>query len=98
MSFDNANSLLTLNKEPFPTHNITSIPPIKSNTAQDAKQASKLLLKSALQKANIAVQCDSTNDVLSALNAYKEAITLLERVLSTVEKENDKQRLQSIVS
>lgn len=98
MSFDNASSLLTLTKEPFPTHNLTPLATVKRNTVHDTKQASKLLLKAALQKANIAVQCDSFNNVLGAINAYKEAISLLERVLSTVEKETDKQRLQSIVS
>lgn len=98
MSFENVANLLILNKEPFPTRKLTPLTAIKSNTTQDTKQASKLLLKSALQRANIAVQCDSANDVLGAMNAYKEAISLLDKVLSTVEKENDKQRLQSIVS
>lgn len=79
-------SLLTLNNEPFP-----------SSSATDSKQISKLILRSALQKANAAVQCDSTNDVLGAINSYKEAILLLERVLSTVDKENDRCRLQEIV-
>lgn len=83
MSYDTA---LTLNTEPFPPSSTT-----------DSKQISKLILRSALQKANAAVQCDSTNDVLGAINAYKEAILLLERVLSTVEKENDRCRLQEIV-
>ncbi|KAI7896505.1 uncharacterized protein EV154DRAFT_535727 [Mucor mucedo] len=78
-------SVLTLNTEPFP-----------SSSANDSKQISKLILRSALQKANVAVQCDSTNDVMGAINSYKEAILLLERVLSTVDKENDRHRLQEI--
>ncbi|OAD03408.1 hypothetical protein MUCCIDRAFT_110267 [Mucor lusitanicus CBS 277.49] len=96
MSFETTSNLLTLNNDPFPT---TTATPATTNTttASDAKHVSKLILRSALQKANAAVQCDSTNDVLGAINAYKEAISLLERVLSTVEKENDRQRLQSIV-
>ncbi|KAF1799040.1 hypothetical protein FB192DRAFT_1287248 [Mucor lusitanicus] len=95
MSFETTSNLLTLNNDPFPT---TTATPATTNTttASDAKHVSKLILRSALQKANAAVQCDSTNDVLGAINAYKEAISLLERVLSTVEKENDRQRLQSI--
>jgi len=95
MSFETTSNLLTLNNDPFPTTTTTTA---NATAASDAKHVSKLILRSALQKANAAVQCDSTNDVLGAINAYKEAISLLERVLSTVEKENDRQRLQSIVS
>lgn len=87
MSYEAASpaSLLALNSEPFPS------------SSNDSKQISKLILRSALQKANVAVQCDSTNDVMGAINSYKEAILLLERVLSTVDKENDRHRLQEIV-
>ncbi|KAI8984572.1 hypothetical protein BDF20DRAFT_801399, partial [Mycotypha africana] len=61
-----------------------------------AKELSKLILRTALQKANIAVQCDSTNNVLGAITAYKEAVNLLERVLITADNEGDRQRLQNI--
>ncbi|CAO3634375.1 unnamed protein product [Mucor hiemalis] len=66
MSYDtNSTNLLTLNNEPFPsTQQPTSSP--------DAKQISKLILDSALQKANAAVQCDSTNDVLVQLMPTKK--------------------------
>lgn len=84
MSYD---TTVVINNDPFP-----------SSSSTDSKQISKLILRSALQKANAAVQCDSTNDVLGAINAYREAILLLERVLSTVDKENDRRRLQEIVS
>jgi hypothetical protein len=97
MSFDTTTNLLTLNNEPFPTQQPPSSS-AASTATNDAKHVSKLILRSALQKANVAVQCDSTNDVLGAINAYKEAISLLDRVLSTVEKENDRRRLQEIVS
>ena len=77
----------------------SSILPIThSFCQQETKQASKVILRSALQKANAAVQCDSTNDVPGAIHAYKEAIELLDRALNLVEKENDKRRLQEIVS
>ncbi|KAI9248966.1 hypothetical protein EDC94DRAFT_528044 [Helicostylum pulchrum] len=82
MSYD---TTVVINNDPFP-----------SSSSTDSKQISKLILRSALQKANAAVQCDSTNDVLGAINAYREAILLLERVLSTVDKENDRRRLQEI--
>lgn len=101
MSYEtNSTNLLTLNNEPFPSTQQQPPPPSQQQptSSPDAKQISKLILRSALQKANAAVQCDSTNDVLGAINAYKEAILLLERVLSTVDKENDRRRLQEIVS
>ncbi|KAG1057036.1 hypothetical protein G6F43_001108 [Rhizopus delemar] len=63
---------------------------------QESRQASKFILRSALQKANTAVRCDSTNDVLGALHAYKEAVELLNRVLNLIDKESDKRRLQEI--
>ncbi|CEG69657.1 hypothetical protein RMATCC62417_05696 [Rhizopus microsporus] len=65
-------------------------------TQQETKHFSKRILRSALQKANVAVQCDSTNDVLGAVHAYTEAIELLEKVLNLIEKDNDKKRLQEI--
>lgn len=99
MSYEtNSTNLLTLNNEPFPSTQQPQPQQQQSTSSPDAKQISKLILRSALQKANAAVQCDSTNDVLGAINAYKEAILLLERVLSTVDKENDRRRLQEIVS
>ncbi|KAI9487184.1 MAG: hypothetical protein EXX96DRAFT_605175 [Benjaminiella poitrasii] len=85
-----ANNLLTLNNEPFPNQQPST------NVLSDSKHISKLILRSALQKAKVAVRCDSTNDITGAIHAYKEAISLLERVLSNVEKENERQRLQSI--
>ncbi|KAG0743754.1 hypothetical protein G6F57_008786 [Rhizopus arrhizus] len=72
------------------------LPTTHSFCQQETKQASKVILRSALQKANAAVQCDSTNDVPGAIHAYKEAIELLDRALNLVEKENDKRRLQEI--
>ncbi|CAO3668931.1 unnamed protein product [Rhizopus stolonifer] len=72
------------------------LPTVHSFAQQEPKQTSKLILRSALQKANIAVQCDSTNDVMGAVRAYKEAIELLDKVLELVDKENDRKRLQEI--
>ncbi|KAI8884669.1 hypothetical protein K501DRAFT_322833 [Backusella circina FSU 941] len=69
---------------------------LSSQSTSEAKQQSKLILRSALQKANEAVQCDSTNNVMGAVTAYNEAISLLDCVLATVEKENDRRRLQEI--
>lgn len=67
-------------------------------SSSNAKQMSKVILRTALQKANSAVMSDSSNDVVGAIDAYSEAISLLNRVLSTVEKGSDRRRLQEIVS
>ncbi|CAO3702410.1 unnamed protein product [Rhizopus stolonifer] len=76
--------------------NSTLLPTTHTFAQQDSKQASKLILRSALQKANAAVQCDSTNNVSGAVCAYKEAVELLDKALSLVDRENDKRRLQEI--
>ncbi|KAI9269253.1 hypothetical protein BDA99DRAFT_346724 [Phascolomyces articulosus] len=60
------------------------------------KQMSKVILRTALQKANSAVMCDTSNDVVGAIDAYSEAISLLNRVLTTVDKGSDRRRLQEI--
>jgi hypothetical protein len=75
----------------------TILPASHTFGQQESRQASKFILRSALQKANTAVRCDSTNDVLGALHAYKEAVELLNRVLNLIDKESDKRRLQEIV-
>ncbi|KAG0750182.1 hypothetical protein G6F57_003873 [Rhizopus arrhizus] len=74
----------------------TILPASHTFGQQESRQASKFILRSALQKANTAVRCDSTNDVLGALHAYKEAVELLNRVLNLIDKESDKRRLQEI--
>ncbi|KAG2226881.1 hypothetical protein INT45_010160 [Circinella minor] len=63
---------------------------------QIPSKMSKVILRTALQKANSAVMCDSSNDVMGAIDAYSEAISLLNRVLTTVEKGSDRRRLQEI--
>ncbi|KAI7861811.1 hypothetical protein BDF14DRAFT_1886777 [Spinellus fusiger] len=77
--------------------NTVACPPSSSpSLSSSTKQQSKAILRAALQKANSAVLCDSTNDVVGAMDAYSEAITLLNRVLVTAERENDRKRLQEI--
>ncbi|KAG0163178.1 hypothetical protein DFQ28_007089 [Apophysomyces sp. BC1034] len=65
-------------------------------SSSSSRHLSRVILRTALQKANSAVLCDSSNDVAGAIDAYTEAITLLNRVLETVEKDNDRRRLQEI--
>lgn len=97
MSYETTSLTVNESSSPFQQSSSSSSTITTTSNNNDAKQISKLILRSALQKANAAVQCDSTNDVLGAINAYKEAISLLERVLATVDKENDRRRLQEIV-
>ncbi|KAI9253596.1 hypothetical protein BY458DRAFT_558972 [Sporodiniella umbellata] len=72
------------------------LPSAHSFEQKEPKQASKIILHSALQKANIAVQCDSINDIVGAIQAYREAVELLDKVLTLIDKESDKKRLQEI--
>ncbi|CDH51401.1 predicted protein [Lichtheimia corymbifera JMRC:FSU:9682] len=78
-----------------PTPTPEQQPPAPASSS-NAKQMSKVILRTALQKANSAVMSDSSNDVVGAIDAYSEAISLLNRVLSTVEKGSDRRRLQEI--
>ncbi|KAF7725097.1 hypothetical protein EC973_000423 [Apophysomyces ossiformis] len=65
-------------------------------SSSSSRHLSRVILRTALQKANSAVLCDSSNDVAGAIDAYTEAINLLNRVLETVDKDNDRRRLQEI--
>lgn len=64
---------------------------------QTSQRVSKAILKTAIQKANSAVVLDKANDLTGAIDAYTEAVNLLDRVLSTETRENDRQRLQETV-
>lgn len=58
----------------------------------------KALLRSALQKAHIAVLADQEKNNVAALEAYTEALLLLDQVLISVDRDEDKMRIQQIVS
>ena len=59
---------------------------------------SKSILTTALQKAQTAVQFDSANNVVAALNAYKQTVELLSQVIDKAVNDADRRRLQLIVS
>ena len=59
---------------------------------------SKSILTIALQKAQTAVQFDAANDVVAALDAYKQTVELLSQVIDKAANEADRRRLQLIVS
>jgi len=56
------------------------------------------MLSRALQKANTAVQLDNAGNVEGARMAYSEACGLLEQVLQKTSAEEDRNKLEAIVS
>ncbi|KAG2184208.1 hypothetical protein INT44_009223 [Umbelopsis vinacea] len=56
----------------------------------------KALLRSALQKAHVAVLADQEKNNAAALEAYTEALLLLDQVLISVDRDEDKMRIQQI--
>lgn len=56
------------------------------------------MLSSALQKANTAVLLDNAGNIEGAMEAYRDACTLLQQAISRAELEGDRAQLQSIVS
>ncbi|GBC09423.1 hypothetical protein RclHR1_08850006 [Rhizophagus clarus] len=57
---------------------------------------SKSILTIALQKAQTAVQFDAANNVVAALDAYKQTVELLTQVIDKAVNEADRRRLQLI--
>ncbi|KAI8089948.1 uncharacterized protein BX664DRAFT_359429 [Halteromyces radiatus] len=72
----------------------TSPPTPTPQPHQPSQRVSKAILKTAIQKANSAVVLDKANNLTGAIEAYTEAINLLDRVLSSETRESDRQRLQ----
>ncbi|KAI8337295.1 hypothetical protein BC941DRAFT_502742 [Chlamydoabsidia padenii] len=78
---------------------LTGSPPTPTpQTHQSSQRVSKAILKTAIQKANSAVVLDKANDLAGAIDAYTEAVNLLDRVLSSETREADRQRLQETYS
>lgn len=62
------------------------------------KPSQKATLSRALQKANTAVQLDNHQDIAGARQAYGEACDLLQQVLQRTSDQEDKRKLEAIVS
>lgn len=62
-----------------------------------SRPSSKAILRKALALANDAVLCDTANNVKGAVEAYTEAVQLLDIVLDQMENETDKMKLREIV-
>ncbi|KAG2185848.1 hypothetical protein INT43_002286 [Umbelopsis isabellina] len=61
-----------------------------------SRPSSKAILRKALALANDAVLCDTANNVKGAVEAYTEAVQLLDIVLEQMENETDKMKLREI--
>jgi hypothetical protein len=73
----------------------------KSSTgsSRNSKQPSqKAMLSKALQKANNAVLLDNAQNFQGAMHAYSEACSLLQQVMMRSSGEEDKRKLEAIVS
>lgn len=68
----------------------------KSKGAKPPSQ--KAMLSRALQKANTAVQLDNAQNLEGARQAYSEACDLLQQVLKRTSTDEDKRKLEAIVS
>jgi len=56
------------------------------------------MLSKALQKANTAVQLDNAQNIEGASRAYTEACGLLQQVLDRTTADDDRRKLEAIVS
>ena len=69
-----------------------------SAKSRSHKPSQKATLSRALQKANTAVQLDNHQDIAGARQAYGEACDLLQQVLQRTSDQEDKRKLEAIVS
>lgn len=69
-----------------------------SKTRSSKPPSQKTMLHRALQKANTAVQLDNAHNFEGARQAYSEACDLLQQVLQRTNGEEDKRKLEAIVS
>jgi hypothetical protein len=72
---------------------------IASDKSRSSKQPSqKAMLSKALQKANTAVLLDNAQNFEGAMQAYSEACNLLQQVMLRSSGDEDKRKLEAIVS
>ena len=70
----------------------------KSRDRSSRQPSQKAMLSKALQKANAAVQLDNAGNIEGARQAYAEACDLLQQVLLRTSGEEDRRKLEAIVS
>lgn len=72
--------------------------PKSRNKEHHRTHSQKTMLASALQKANTAVTLDNAENYEGAMEAYSDACVLLSQVMQRAGGEDDKKKLQTIVS
>lgn len=70
----------------------------KSRDRSSKHPSQKAMLSKALQRANTAVQLDNAQNPEGARTAYSEACDLLQQVLVRTPGEEDRKKLEAIVS
>ena len=70
----------------------------KPKDRSSSKPSQKAMLSKALSKANTAVQLDNAQDYGAAREAYLEACELLQQVLTRTNGDDDRKKLDAIVS
>lgn len=73
-------------------HSARTKPPKRKTYSQT------IMLSKALQKANHAVLLDNAENFEGAMDAYADACNLLQRVMSTSSTDEDRQKLEAVVS
>lgn len=68
------------------------------NPSRSKQPSQKAMLSKALQKANTAVQLDNAQNFQGARSSYREACDLLHQVLMRTAGDEDKKKLEAIVS
>lgn len=71
---------------------------IKHRRRERRAQSAKVMLSSALQKANTAVTLDNAENYEGAMEAYGDACVLLGQVMMRAGADDDRRKLQAIVS
>jgi CRISPR/Cas system Type II protein with McrA/HNH and RuvC-like nuclease domain len=68
------------------------------NLGKNKQPSQKAMLSKALQKANTAVLLDNAQNYEGAIEAYSDACDLLQQVMVRTTGEEEKRKLQAIVS
>jgi len=71
---------------------------VKRTKSNGSKEEKKSMLSRALRRANDAVALDNTQDYAGAMKAYEEACDCLREVMKHSSNNDDRSKLESIVS
>lgn len=97
--FEDASPVFVRGHQRGRSHGFKSSTDSAASPKSRAKQPSqKAMLSKALQKANAAVQLDNAQNFDAARSAYCEACDLLQQVLERTPGDEDKKKLDAIVS